>query len=257
MNAEDRWLSDVERDASPERFHAQSASTPGAGETRDPAATLERHEPMERTVTAMSSSTSSSLSSGIPNDRRETTMSRTATQADLERHPTALSRIQTGRSQHSGTVGASLRSRTATRHSRTALPAFGAGKPYPPNLPDREEYVVEFDGPDDPLHAHNWPLRKKLPVTIVLGYVTLTAAFGSSIFSTATGAIATQFDLSREVGILGVSLYVLGFATGPILWGEYYTKAVLQPSSLDRTLHITEVRRGAERGKRHMDRRSE
>ncbi|EMF16678.1 major facilitator superfamily [Sphaerulina musiva SO2202] len=221
MNAEDRWLSDVERDASPERFHAQSASTPGAGETRDPAATLERHEPMERTVTAMSSSTSSSLSSGIPNERRETTMSRTATQADLERHPTALSRIQTGRSQHSGTVGASLRSRTATRHSRTALPAFGAGKPYPPNLPDREEYVVEFDGPDDPLHAHNWPLRKKLPVTIVLGYVTLTAAFGSSIFSTATGAIATQFDLSREVGILGVSLYVLGFATGPILWAPF------------------------------------
>lgn len=152
-------------------------------------------------------------------------MSRLPTQrddvVDLERHPTALSRIQTARSQHSATVGASLRSRTATRHSKTPLPAFGAGKPYPPPLPEREEYVVEFDGPDDPLHAHNWPLKKKMPVAITLGYVTLVAAFGSSIFSTATATVASQFNISREVGILGVSLYVLGFATGPMLWAPY------------------------------------
>lgn len=76
---------------------------------------------------------------------------------------------------------------------------------------------MEFDGPDDPLHAQNWPLKKKLIVAIVLGYVTLTAAFGSSIFSTAIGTVANKFGVSQEVGILGVSLYVLGFATGPIL----------------------------------------
>ena len=146
---------------------------------------------------------------------------RMTTQPDLERHPTALSRIQTGRSQHSATVGASLKSRTVTRQSRLPLPGFGAGKPYPPALPDREEYVVEFDGPDDPMHAQNWPLKKKLPVALVLGFVTLTAAFGSSIFSTATTAISQQFGFSREVGILGVSLYVLGFATGPIVWAPF------------------------------------
>ena len=49
-----------------------------------------------------------------------------------------------------------------------------------------------------------------------LGFVTLTAAFGSSIFSSATGAVASEYDVSREVGILGISLYVLGFATGPM-----------------------------------------
>ena len=31
-------------------------------------------------------------------------------------------------------------------------------------------------------------------------------------------AVAMQFGVSTEVGILGVSLYVLGFATGPIVW---------------------------------------
>lgn len=30
--------------------------------------------------------------------------------------------------------------------------------------------------------------------------------------------MATHFNVSTEVGILGISLYVLGFATGPILW---------------------------------------
>lgn len=75
----------------------------------------------------------------------------------LERHPTALSRIATQRSQHSGTVGADVRSRM----SEKPLPPFGAGKPYPPPLPQREEYVVEFDGPRDPLHPQNWPRWKK------------------------------------------------------------------------------------------------
>ncbi len=44
------------------------------------------------------------------------------------------------------------------------------------------------------------------------------SAFTSSIFSAATGSVAQQFGVSQEVGVLGLSLYVLGFATGPILW---------------------------------------
>jgi MFS transporter, DHA1 family, multidrug resistance protein len=38
---------------------------------------------------------------------------------------------------------------------RKNLPKFGGGKPYPPALPTQEEYVVEFDGHDDPSHAQN------------------------------------------------------------------------------------------------------
>ena len=58
----------------------------------------------------------------------------------------------------------------------------------------------------------------RIILAIILGYTTLTAAFASSIFSAATGAVALQFGVSTEVGLLGLSLYVLGFATGPILW---------------------------------------
>lgn len=207
MDAADKIISRAERDASPERF-------PGHGDKETQAEKTEATEPIARTYT---SSTSSSSSSGASDIERDATMSRAPTQredVDLERHPTALSRIQTQRSQHSATVGASLKS----RQSRKPLPAFGAGKPYPPPLPDREEYVVEFEGPDDPLHAQNWPMKKKLLTGAMLGFTTLTAAFGSSIFSAATRVVAQQYGVGVTVGVLGTSFYVLGFATGPILW---------------------------------------
>ncbi|KAI0013204.1 MFS general substrate transporter [Xylariaceae sp. FL0662B] len=172
-----------------------------------------RPSEVERVRSATSISTSSSYGA-TERQLGRGGMSRIPTQRDLERHPTELSRIQTTRTQHDLTVG---RSRTS-RVSHKPLPAFGAGKPYPPPLPDQEEYVVEFEGPDDPYHAQNWSLSKKLVTAVILGYTTLTSAFASSIFSPAIPYVSRQFGVSTEVGTLGVSFYVLGFATGPTLW---------------------------------------
>lgn len=108
-----------------------------------------------------STSSASSTSSGGSLRVRPVGMSRVPTQRDLERHPTELGRIQTARSQHSATVGVSMgKSNTRTRDSRRPLPPMGGGKELPPKY-DIDQYVVEFDGPDDPLHAQNWPLKKK------------------------------------------------------------------------------------------------
>jgi len=141
MDIVDSGLEKAERDASPNRF---------------PRHKIVEHDNIRRIGTA-ESTVSSATSSSASVVREEIGMSRIQTQGDLERRPTALSRIHTQRSQHSATVGRSLKS----RESRKPLPEFGGGKPYPPPLPEREEYVVEFDGPDDPLHAQNWPLKKK------------------------------------------------------------------------------------------------
>lgn len=58
----------------------------------------------------------------------------------------------------------------------------------------------------------------RLLTCVMLGYTTLVSAFTSSIFSTATRTVAAKYGVSAEVGLLGVSLYVLGFAIGPIFW---------------------------------------
>ncbi|KAL2265529.1 hypothetical protein VTJ83DRAFT_6629 [Remersonia thermophila] len=176
-------------------------------------------------VTSESStaSTSSSESAERPHHQGATTapittnLSRVPTQRDLARHETELSRIHTARSQHSATVGRDTKSIRSAK-SRKPLPSFGGGKPYPPLLPNQEDYVVEFDGPDDPLHALNWPMKKKVLTAAILGFTTMTAAFGSSIFSAATVAVGNEYHVSSEVSLLGVSLYVLGFATGPTFW---------------------------------------
>lgn len=58
----------------------------------------------------------------------------------------------------------------------------------------------------------------RILTALMLGYTTLISAFTSSIFSTATTTVAKQFHVSNEVGLLGLSFYVLGFALGPVFW---------------------------------------
>jgi DHA1 family multidrug resistance protein-like MFS transporter len=162
MDIVDKDLERAEVDAaSPRPYHADSAGTATAASGTH-ADKTETGEAIERVPSAGASSSGSSLSDAAARRAADdVNMARLPTQRDspglLERNETAMSRIHTQRSQHEGTVGEGVRSRA----SRRPLMPMGAGKPYPPPLPEREEYVVEFDGPDDPLHGQNWSLRKK------------------------------------------------------------------------------------------------
>lgn len=143
-----------------------------------------------------------------------------------ERHPEAIRRIETHRSQHAGTVGATqvqsrLTKTLSRRRTEKPMPSLGAGKPFPPLLPEREEYVVEFDGHDDPLHAQNWPLKKKLYIGAILAFDALAATMGSSIFSAAQRPISEKFHVAPVVSTLGTSLFVFGYAFGPLLWAPW------------------------------------
>ncbi|ROW04356.1 hypothetical protein VSDG_00774 [Cytospora chrysosperma] len=203
--APERWEDDVDR-----RISDSEVDAAGAYNRRT-------SNEVERVMST--SSVSTATSHGSAHSRHHGAMSHVSTHRDLERNPTMLDRIHTARSQHSATVGSTHlgRSNTRTRDSRRPLPPMGAGKVLPPLL-DSDSYVVEFDGPDDPLHAQNWPLRKKVWTAAILGFTTLTSAFTSSIFSPATFAIAAEFNVGTEVGLLGVSFYVMGFAFGPTMW---------------------------------------
>ena len=154
----DNHIIGVEEEATPSMYPVRRRSS------------IERHRnDLQRIPTASSSSSSTPssigsngasrhrIASGVSNGAGPSRMSRMQSEADLERQQTQLMRIQTARSQHSGTVGRSVTSR---RHEKP-LPAFGADKPYPPMMHDQEAYVVEFDGPDDPIHAQNWHIKKK------------------------------------------------------------------------------------------------
>lgn len=87
------------------------------------------------------------------------------------------------------------------------------------NNGDKDPHLIEWNGPDDPENPMNFPRWRKWMITIVLGFVTFCITFASSVFSTATQITARHFGVSNEVMILGTSLFVLGFAVGPPIWG--------------------------------------
>lgn len=98
------------------------------------------------------------------------------------------------------------------------VPSMGDGRPYPPNISNSKDYQVTFDGPDDPEHPFNWTTRHKLRVAMPLALCSLATASGSALFSAATDVVAEIYHVKPVVASLGVSLYVVGFASGPVVW---------------------------------------
>ncbi|KEF57026.1 MFS transporter, DHA1 family, multidrug resistance protein [Exophiala aquamarina CBS 119918] len=184
--------------------------------------TYSQESKARRSLRSQRSHQSVSSSSGSSTSTDADVMGRiaTASAASLGRtrtHPVEDHRTETHRLQHIQTVGASTKSRPDTK----PLPEFGGGKPYPPALPEREEYVVEFDGKDDPLHPQNWPFSRKLYLGAILAYTCLCSTFTSSVFSASTTTVARVFGIGLEVATLSTSLYVLGYAFGPLVWGPF------------------------------------
>jgi hypothetical protein len=88
----------------------------------------------------------------------------------------------------------------------------------PGNWPNN---LVGWDSEDDPANPMNWPRRKKIGITLLLGFTTMGASFASSSFSPTFGAISEEFGVSTEVATLSLSLFVLGFAFGPLVSFSY------------------------------------
>jgi multidrug resistance protein len=79
--------------------------------------------------------------------------------------------------------------------------------------------LVNWDRDNDPRNPQNWKHWRKWLITCSMGAMTLCITFASSVFSTATIPTSQQFGVSTEVMTLGTSLFVLGFAFGPLVWG--------------------------------------
>ena len=94
---------------------------------------------------------------------------------------------------------------------------------------DDDPYIVEFV-PNDPRNPMNFSALKKWTITIIVAVATLAVAFCSSAYTGGVRQVIMQFRCSQEVATLGVSLFVLGFAIGPLLWAplsELYGRQVL------------------------------
>ncbi|KAK1827332.1 major facilitator superfamily domain-containing protein [Podospora conica] len=83
---------------------------------------------------------------------------------------------------------------------------------------NRDPNVVSWDGPNDPENPMNWTDRKKWTLIAVLSIMTLVTPLGSSMFAPGIPKIMVEFkESSSIVATFMLSIYVLGFAFGPII----------------------------------------
>lgn len=79
-------------------------------------------------------------------------------------------------------------------------------------------FVVEFQK-DDPINPMNWSSKRKWLITAIATLSVFAVTFASSAYSSSANEVMSDFSIGTELFIVGVSLFVLGFAIGPAVWG--------------------------------------
>jgi len=94
---------------------------------------------------------------------------------------------------------------------------------------EEDPYLAEFI-PNDPRNPMLFPLWKKWTITMMVSFAALGVGFVSSAYTGSVAQIIAEFQCSTEVATLGLSVFVLGFAIGPLLWApmsELYGRQLL------------------------------
>jgi multidrug resistance protein len=95
----------------------------------------------------------------------------------------------------------------------------------------RDPNIVDWDGPDDPANPQNWTQSKKWGIIAALSTTTLITPLASSFFAPGVPQVLKTFDeTSNLIAAFVVSIYILGFALGPLIiapMSELYGRALL------------------------------
>ncbi|WQF85483.1 Putative major facilitator superfamily, MFS transporter superfamily [Colletotrichum destructivum] len=92
-----------------------------------------------------------------------------------------------------------------------------AAYPYPGSGTEADPFLVQWI-PHDPRNPMLFSKTTKWFITMMVSLTTLAVALLSSAYTGGIRQIIEEFGVSQEVATLGVSLFVLGFAIGPLLW---------------------------------------
>ncbi|KAK6077977.1 transporter [Seiridium cupressi] len=81
-----------------------------------------------------------------------------------------------------------------------------------------DDKIVWWDGPNDPENPYNWPNWRKFLNCGLISIMTLVSALGSSIFAPSVPQVMAEFEsTSLTMASFVVSVYILGYASGPFL----------------------------------------
>ncbi|KAI1347664.1 MFS multidrug transporter-like protein [Xylaria sp. FL0043] len=95
----------------------------------------------------------------------------------------------------------------------------GSGEQSPPEnqLSMKQDALTDWDGPADPANPKNWSLGLRIYHTMLPALYGFSVSLGTSIYSAGVFAVMDEFHVSMSVSLLGLSLYALGLALGPVV----------------------------------------
>ncbi|KAI6086587.1 MFS general substrate transporter [Hypoxylon rubiginosum] len=82
---------------------------------------------------------------------------------------------------------------------------------------EKDPFEVAFDGDNDPLCPRSTSIIRKWLVVVTVGMGSLCVTCTSSIYAMTYTQMNPEFGISSIVGTLGLSLFVLGIALGPLI----------------------------------------
>ncbi|ROV93596.1 hypothetical protein VMCG_08096 [Cytospora schulzeri] len=83
--------------------------------------------------------------------------------------------------------------------------------------PESEEPTYLAYAPNDKDNPRNWPRWKKWYITCFVSMLNVLTCLCAGGYSSGQDDLIATFDVSSEVGTLGLSMYILGFAIGPLM----------------------------------------
>lgn len=78
--------------------------------------------------------------------------------------------------------------------------------------------LVEWYTTDDPANPQNWSNGKRLAISAIICLYTFVVYTGSAIYTSSTEGVIEHFGVSPTDASLPLSLYVLAYGIGPLLW---------------------------------------
>lgn len=98
-----------------------------------------------------------------------------------------------------------------------------------------KEYKLVTFTPDDPENPKNWSKLYKWYCTMVVAITCFVVALASSIVTADLIGVEETFDVSEEVALLTITLFVVGFGVGPVFFAplsEIYGRRIIYGTTL-------------------------
>lgn len=87
--------------------------------------------------------------------------------------------------------------------------------------------IVTWDGEDDPENPRNWPVYQKSFFIFEVSFLTLAVYMGSAIYTPGVYEIQEALGVSEIVATLPLTLFVIGYGLGPIVFAPMSEIAVV------------------------------